>query len=1000
MHEEIDFGILGSMRVRLHGNLSVQWTGRRRERQLLAALLTRPGRLVPFDTVVDWVWGEREKAPQDPAATLSTHGGRVRAALRDCGLAVQLDIVDGRIRLRVDRERIDHHVFRRLVAEAKEASARGEHERAHAGLLEAIGLWADEPLAELDTEPARDWRQEVIRHDWLPANTLLVEQEVRLRRYDDALRRLDELLREHGPLRELGKKRIAVLRAAHRHGEADEYYLALHRTLREEGDHDGADDLRRFHDDHRPRNAVPARSVPAPEPPRQLPRAVSDFTGREELFAELDHLVGIGSGAPQPTVVALVGAAGFGKTAAVVQWAHRVARQFPAGAVFADLHGFAERGPAPPTEVVDTLLASLGSPAEHVAGPVRRARHLRALLADRTVLVVLDNARNSAHVRPLLPLLDRCVVLVTSRRRFSELAVEHGIRSLTVGPLSDPQAEALLAERIGARCAREPAAVAELVRMCGGMPLALGLAAERAAARANVRLADLAGQLRDRRTLLGIGTEGDGPHRSLEAVFALSFEALTVEAGRVFTLLGAHPGAEFGVEVVAALAGEDRAAARARLDELVSAHLIEQPAEIDRYRMHDLVHAYAASLAAADPERRAAMSRMFDFYLRCASNARGAVLPHTDPLPLPEPVPGSEPMTFADERRAVQWCLRERANLEAATDCAFRQRWYGIAWRLPHATAEIFGRCGYSAAAAAGLEVAREAAKADGDDLAEAASLNDLGYYLLDLGEVTAATTRFRDALAILDRCGHPLGELTVLVNVAATHHRSGDLDEAERLYRECLRKAQRLENPERVATVEHRLGGICHERGRRDDAIGHFARALRIREELGDAGGQVETLAELAAVLRAHGRRERAESSARRALALLERGENVAARARLFVIAAELREDAGELGEAAEYARRAAETARPAGQADAEAEALDALGRVEAKLGERDRAAAAWHRCAEIHHGRGRSGKAREVERRLAEIAAVETDLVLPHARDLGRTGVADPASQVPGDA
>jgi tetratricopeptide (TPR) repeat protein/DNA-binding SARP family transcriptional activator len=988
VREEFGFGILGSTIVQLHDRSAVHRIGHRRLRQVLAVLLTQPGRRVSFEQLTTWVWSEREPPPRDPESTFHTYGHRIRKSLEAYGVDARLITDSGGLKVDVEERVIDYFRFRELIMTARFHRDRGEHEEALDLATAAVGLWRDRPLADLDTEPARNWRRRVVGDEWIPANELLLDEQITLGRYEFALLRLDELDRWHRFEVNLVKRRLTVLHAVSRYSEATAFYLSTHRSLRQDARDEEARDLRDHYEGLKrlgQPKAVPRRTeLPggggAVPPPRQLPPEVVDFAGRVGLLDELDELTGVRSGGLRPATVALSGLGGIGKTATAVRWASRAAGRSATGTLFANLRGVSRTRRMEAGEVVDEFLAALGYPVEHIVGPAGRAEKLRALLEAQPMIVVLDNAENTAHVRTLLPLFTGCTVVITSRRHLTELGVQHGVPSLTVGPLEVDEAVALLASRTRRRAKEDLEVLPALAGLCGGLPLALTLVAERAVRRPEIPLRALADQLRDRETLLNIGNDGDGPDSSLDAIFSVSYEALSVETGRLFRLLGLHPGTEFGVEVAAALAGESPSWTRRWLDELVGAHLLEQPGDVDRYRMHDLLFAYAARRAGHGPESGRARERMLSFYLHTACQADLKVFPHLGRPPMPPVVPGGEPRAFSDELSAMRWFRTERAVLAGMTVYGMQTGLHAYAWRVPHLIAHAFDRMGfYADIAAAYTAVVNSAAWLDEPVLAT--TLSDLGYYLTGLGETAGASEHLHRAARIVSRLDDPLADLTVKINLAGLARREGRRPAAVEMYRECLRIARGLGDREREAKVEHRLGEIFAEKRLHDLAIGHFERALRLWEAIPDEARQVATLAELCAIERVRARYAVAEELGARAQAVLEGVRDVSSGIRLHAVLAELALDRDRLPEAVGFARRVLELAEPTGSVEAAADALDLLGQAWLRLGDREAARTAWRRAADIFRDRGQAWRSGVLDRRLADLGP---EPVIPDSRSV----------------
>src|SRR6204780_4440335 len=391
------------------------------------------------------------------------------------------------------------------------------------------------------------------------------------------------------------------------------------------------------------------------EVPRQLPAAVADFTGRAaELRALIRMLDQAGAGTPGTVVISAIGGtAGVGKTALALHWAHQVATSFPDGQLYVNLRGFDPSGnPTVPTEAIRGFLDALGVPPDRItASPEAQAGMYRSLLADRRMLIVLDNARHEQQVRPLLPASPGTLVLVTSRSQLSGLGAAEGARLISLDVLSHAEAVQLLAARLGtARAAAQPAAAGRIAPLCACLPLALTVAAARAAARPGFPLAALAAELADSAGRLDALDAAD-PGSSVRAVFSWSVRQLTGEAVRMFWLLGIHPGPDICAPAAASLAGRGQPQARRLLRELADAHLIAEHVP-GRYAFHDLLRAYAAEQACdadSDTDRREATGRVLDHYLHTAAHAAACWTRQRNqwpsPRPGPAPLPGSPPIS-------------------------------------------------------------------------------------------------------------------------------------------------------------------------------------------------------------------------------------------------------------------------------------------------------------------------------------------------------------------
>ncbi|MQA08405.1 MAG: hypothetical protein GEU98_07585 [Pseudonocardiaceae bacterium] len=468
-----------------------------------------------------------------------------------------------------------------------------------------------------------------------------------------------------------------------RPAEALEKYQAIRTRLVEEFGADPSAELQRAHT-----QVLTAEDVPewdrGPTTPRQLPPDVAGFTGRAGELAELDRVLAAERDC-QPPIAAVHGPGGIGKTALAVHWAHRVSPRFPDGQVYLDMRGYGPGEPVDPTVALDVVLRAVGVPPTRVPpGKEERSALLRTRLAERRTLLLLDNVRDADQARPLLPGGGN-LVLITGRSELRGLAVRDGAFRCALGELPSDESTSLIAATIGTtRAGAEPAAVAELVALCGRLPLALVVAAQRAARYPDAPIAELVTELRagwDRLNVLSDPTDLAADPR---AVFSWSYRALSAEAAQAFRYLGLHPGPEISLPVAMALLRTTAGTTRRLLDSLVSVHLLEHD-QRNRYRFHDLLRVYAAERAAEeDPktERDAAMGRMLDWYLHTLHRARVAVFAEA-PLELAQPEDEFvRPLDFATMAEATAWYDTLRATLLAVVEYAAEHRHDRHGWQL------------------------------------------------------------------------------------------------------------------------------------------------------------------------------------------------------------------------------------------------------------------------------------------------------------------------------
>ena len=565
--------------------------------------------------------------------------------------------------------------------------------------------------------------------------------------------------------------------------------------------------------------------------PRQLPAAPELFVGRQAELSELRRLPTATAG----TVVisAIGGTAGVGKTALAVYWAHRVAGEFPDGQLYVNLRGFGPLGtPAATGEVIRGFLDGLGVPAERIPhGLEAQAGLYRSLLASKQVLIVLDNAADEQQVRPLLPGSPGSLVLVTSRSQMAGLAALEGARLLSLDVLSPAEARDLLAARLGpARTAAESDAVGQIASLCSYLPLALAVAAARAAARPRLSLATLAAELRDAGRRLDALDAGD-PAANVRAVFWWSYAQLSQDAARLFRLLALHPGPDTSVPAVASLAGVGESEARRLLAELTRTHLIAEPLP-GRYVSHDLLRVYAAEQARAaddDTDRHEATHRVLDYYLHTAARAALLVLPSLEPVALAQPRPGVSPGQPADYRQALAWLEEEQQVLSASITLAAESGFDTHVWQLSWAIEAFLQIRGNFQKAAGILRTALTAARRLGDTAAQALCARLLAAACSRYGHDDQALDHFACSLTLYQRLGNRPGE----------------------------------------ARVHQGLGVLAERQGRYDDALGHAEQALRLYQAIGDKASEAAGLNNVGWIHGLLGDYQQARAFSRRALIL-----------------------------------------------------------------------------------------------------------------------------------
>ncbi|MEV6644367.1 tetratricopeptide repeat protein [Amycolatopsis sp. NPDC051371] len=992
---EIGFGILGQTVLLLHGNPGVKPV-RGRPGKVLAALLAQPNQRVPVDTVVTWAWDERENLPQDALGTLHQVGARLRQVFQADGVDPRsISIAKGGCRLDVDDQRIDYRQFRAMMTRARGFHDQGQHDRAHVEALAALRLRRDEPLGDLRTDAADDWRRRWQRNEWIPANAFVAAEQLLLGQTELAVDRLEELDVAHPMELSLAKLRIRALVAAGRGLEGSEYFRRVYREFQERGDPQAADELLAVYNEVIKPGAVPFPALTRPSAPPVEKPAVDDqvlapvwhlapdvdgVVGRDGVIAELDAFTTDSAGLPRPEVVMLTGGPGVGKTTVALKWAHRAASRYPSGVVMLDLRGDGQTTGATAADVVELLLELLDVQVDQIVSSIARAARLTRLLQQRRLLVILDNVARTDQVEPLLGVLAACTVVVVTRQRLSALLAARTSPVVTVAPLSAEAARELLERRVGVRVRQDSAGVSGLIRLCQGNALALTLVAVRAAARAGMRLTTLAEALRDADMLLDLGNDGDGPGRSLRSAFTLSFQGLAPAEQRTFAMLGLHPGVEVASEAVAAADGRPASSVRRSLDVLVAAHLIEQPGDLDRYRMHNLLQLFAGSLARKLSDVVAARRRLLEFYLVTAFEAHRMVYPGRGRLDMPQISAGVVAARFASVAAARQWFLRERTTLTASVELAAQVQLHEVAFTLPSLTADVFDRHGYFGDIITGFTVAASSAAAVGDVDAEASSLNDLGHVLLLMGQDSRAEPYLEAALRLVDAHGIGIGRVTVMLNMARRHLHAGRVSQAVTMSRETLAAARVLGEPERCAAALHRLAdALLEQGGHQSDALELYREALALRELIDDGPGRILTHIAMGDLLTRMGRCEEADEQCRKASALVSVSQYLPAAMKLNTVLARLRHAEGDDRAALKHAHRAVELADRSGHATGRGRALDTLAQILCDRGNLDDARALWERAALLFRDRERVGQAQRIEALLEELDFA----VIPQARD-----------------
>ncbi|WP_158842952.1 AfsR/SARP family transcriptional regulator [Saccharothrix deserti] len=880
--ERLRFEVLGLLRaVRGGGEVDL---GAAKQRAVLAVLLLARNTPVSRDQIIEAVWGDN--TPSSAVNLVQTYVAGLRRSLeprraRRAPAELLTSVGDGYL-LRVDPSAVDLDVFERGVATAARLRSTGDLEAAAATLDEALGLWRGEPLGGVSGLFA-----EVERGRLVERRLAVLEERAELLlligRGAELVPSLTTLVGEQ-PLRERGHGLLMrALCQAGRQAEALGVYREARRVLIEELGVEPGPELRKLQqavlagenpEPERPTRPMALRTAGDTSPaitPAQLPRASASLIGRDEELKRLDGLL---AAYPEGGLVLVVtGPAGVGKTALALHWAQRVREDFPDGQMYVDLHGYdPNQEPLGAGEVLSRFLRALGVPSPDIPVTVEeRSALFRTLIADRRMVVMLDNARGSTELLPLLPGPPSCVV-VTSRRRLVGL-VAHAEARLVELDMLDLDASVAVVGRVAGRDGTEAAALRRLAVLCDGLPLALRIAAARLAVAPTLRVAELVAELDDehgRLAALGLEDEDSTVRAALDA----SRRALSPLPARLLALLGLHPGPDVTAFVVAAMARVRVGEAQRALDALTAANLLSVN-EPGRYGAHDLVRVYMRTLAAELPPelRHEATSRMLDYYLHCADLADGRLPVGRGSVRVaPEHVPVEVPK-LSGSADAIAWLDAEQGNIIAAAELAAAQgadpQRLVHAWQLPYTLSRFLWMRADRTTWLRTTEAALEAAMTLGDPEAKFVMLFNLGIALAQFQRMDESLARHRQALEVARASGDLNAQARALTTVADMLAFLGRADEAEALYREALEVSRAAGARWAEANAHHNLGLLHLSSRRYDDAKSWLRAAVTMYREVGEQCGESTCHTDLAMVLLESGEEAEAVTSARTALSV-----------------------------------------------------------------------------------------------------------------------------------
>ncbi|WP_433022190.1 BTAD domain-containing putative transcriptional regulator [Kribbella sp. CA-294648] len=904
--EQLRFRVFGPTEVRVDGG--VVPLRAKRLRALLTALLVEANRVVTPDALIDTLWDG--DPPTGPEQALHTAFSRLRGAL---GPAAELiRTVPGGYLIEVTDDQFDLAEFRALVEQAKGIDDLRDRVRV---LTKALDLWRDVPLAggsAAESIHGRPW----LVMERLRAMEQLNEARLALGEHAAVIPELTVLVKEY-PLRE--RIWIHLMLALYRSGrqaEALAAYRELTAVLAEELGVEPATEVRALHQAIL-RGEVPAGQVAPAQPADdgwrthwQLPMDISDFVGREQVVHEITSRL-VNDGAMPVAVVS--GPPGVGKSALSVHIGHRLRAHFPDGHWHVRLAG-ASASPREPLDVLAELLGLAGLEPQAIPEDLDpRAALLRSTLADRRVLLVLDDARDARQVLPLLPGTAGNAVLITSRNELTALAVSVGARGTRLTMLDPAEATTLLSGMLGTeRVTAEPDAVDDLAEICGRLPLALRIAAGLLKGHPDKSIAEYSEELRTGDRLEGLAI-GDEPGTAVAAAFALSYDSLKPPVRRLFALLGVIPGGDFTAPAAAALLDCSTREANGLLDSLVSVNLVQR--ERGRYRMHDLIRLYAAGRAEVEPEAGPAWQRLIRWYLRTADAA--VDFAHRAHVRLTERLFDENP--FADATQAGSWLEAEELNLIAVVERAAAQGPHESAWQLADVLRQYCARRRRIGPWRRFAEAGAQAAAAAGDRGGLGAMHHSLGVLNFNTGYHEKAIAEYTVGSQCYAEVGFGMGEAALVCNTGMANLEMGRLGGAVYHLSRGIELFRALGHTDRLGPGLHSLSDVYRNLGELDNAMQAANESWEVSP---DPFQQQISLINRGATYRLLGDLDHAEADLTAAIAMVERPV-VAAYYELALLYA----DRGRPAEALEQAAISLEISRRDGLEWHEAVSLNVLG-------------------------------------------------------------------------
>lgn len=876
---------------------------------VLASLLLRANQVVTIGELVEWLW--EDEPPSDAWESAKAYVRRLRRTLDAADL---IEAMPDGFRLTVPETAVDLLLFRRLLREAE--TLRGSEQLAR--FDEALALWGDEPLASLAPSTAKVRAVQTLIEEYGQAVERRADAFLSSGRHAELVTDLHAMTARHPERERLWSQLMVALYRSGKRADALAAYRRARAYLADEFGITPGTELERVHHgvltdtlDDTEANPNGATSVLVRLTPAQLPADIGDFVGRATELTTARAVLTAPSGAGTPVLV-ISGMPGVGKSAFAVRLAHEVRSRFPDGQLFIDLHGYSERTPLSPARVLSRVLPALGLPSTQVPTELEDLTNTyRSLVADRRILLVLDNAANAQQVQDLLPAAPDSAVLITSRSQMPSLAALTGARLLQLGPLKQAEAEQLVHTILAAAYKPADTAIGKIIELCGHLPLAMRIAAT-AFLHSARPLADFITELEQHDRLAAL-TIADDPRATVRAVFDLSYRTLTADAARLFRLLSLVPGPDFCRSCAQHVADISPARAEQALGALAAASLIH-PSRPRHYRFHDLVRLYAHDRCVTEDDPRdlhTALARLHSYYVTTADAAADALYPTWIRLPRDHPSIAPADGTPVVPN-AAQWMNDEAPNLIATIRYTAHYGPAEIGWYLSESLrAYVVTHRDYRIEALGAFEVALRAATDAGNRRAMAtmhtafssvyvrirdvqralphirAELDHylelgfsegavrariaLGDALTTQGYLQDAADQIGEALRVAEHHGFRHLQLPALLNIALCEEQRDQLDVAKKYALSAFDLIDARSSDSANGVAHLNLGMIMIRRGEFDAAIQQYLLALDCFCRSGDQHYESEALRALAHAYSKTGEIEASIDHATKALAVAE---------------------------------------------------------------------------------------------------------------------------------